>query len=186
LFLIRHGEPFAAWGGGDPDPGLSEAGRAQAEKAVQSLAARGAAHIVSSPMRRCRETAAPFCAQIGVAAEIDVRVSEVATPPGISDRRTWLQSNFPWRGGPGRSWASLDPGLHRWRKDVLSAVATLPDQTAVFTHFIAINVIVGAALAHENTIVCRPNYASITELVSEDGALHLVSLGEEMVEGEVR
>jgi hypothetical protein len=55
----------------------------------------------------------------------------------------------------------------------------------VFTHFIAINVIVGAALESNETIVCKPGYASITELAVE-GQLRLVRVGEEMRTGEVR
>jgi hypothetical protein len=34
--------------------------------------------------------------------------------------------------------------------------------------------------------VCRPNYASITELSVEDGELRLVALGAAMSEGDVR
>ncbi|WP_308238201.1 histidine phosphatase family protein [Phenylobacterium sp. J367] len=33
LYLIRHGKPASTWGGADDDPGLDDAGRAQAEAA---------------------------------------------------------------------------------------------------------------------------------------------------------
>jgi broad specificity phosphatase PhoE len=184
LFLIRHGEPEAAWGVAD-DPGLSAAGRTQAEAAAGALTPDLAS--LSSPMRRCQETAAPFEARLGARARIEPRVSEVATPGDIPDRRAWLGETFPWRdGAPGRDWATLDAGLHRWRADALDAVRAITADTAVFTHFIAINAIVGAALGRNETIVCRPNYASITELSVEHGVLRLVALGAAMSEGDVR
>ena len=42
------------------------------------------------------------------------------------------------------------------------------------------------AMQSDDTIVCVPGYASITEFEVRDGALHLVRLGESMVQGEVR
>lgn len=186
LFLIRHGEPEAAWGGAVDDPGLSEAGRRQAEGAAAALVAYGDLTIVSSPMRRCQETAAPYAERRSTRPLIVPRVSEVATPAGVADRRAWLLQNFPWQGGAPRTWSDLAPELLAWRKEMLGCVTAFGKDTAVFSHFIAINVIVGAALARSETIVCRPNYASITELAVEDGALRLAQFGEEMRAGEVR
>lgn len=186
LFLIRHGAPEAAWGDAD-DPGLSAAGQAQAEAAALRLAGEAGLALVSSPMRRCRETAAPLERMLGAPARIEPRVSEVATPAGIGNRRAWLGETFPWRAGaPGRPWASLAPSLHAWRAQVLAAARAIAADSAVFTHFIAINAIVGAALGRDDTIVCRPDHASITELRVGDGALTLVRLGAAMGEGEVR
>jgi len=184
LFLIRHGAPEAAWGEAD-DPGLSALGRTQAEAAARAL--RDGLSIWTSPMLRCRETAAPYEARRGQAALVEPRVSEVATPTDVGDRRQWLAEAFPWRDGAGqRDWATLAPTLHAWRHDVLAAACGISRDTAVFTHFIAINVIVGAAMERGETIVCRPNHASITELRVRDGALEIVALGESMVDGEVR
>ena len=184
LFLIRHGEPGAAWGEAD-DPGLSAKGRAQAVQAAEALPAGLA--IISSPMSRCRETAAPYEARLGAPARIDPRVSEVATPAGVADRRAWLQEHFPWRAGaPGRNWATLAPGLHHWRNEVLAAARGIAGDSAVFTHFIAINALVGAALGRADTIVCRPNHASITEIAVSDDELRLIALGESMDGGDVR
>ena len=38
LYLIRHGKPASTWGEADEDPGLDEAGRAQAEAALRAQA----------------------------------------------------------------------------------------------------------------------------------------------------
>lgn len=187
LFLIRHGEPDAAWGGADHDPGLSEAGRAQAAAAARRLDALGRLEIVSSPMRRCRETAAPYEAAAQLSARIEPRVSEVRAPPGVENRRAWLMENFPWRGeGPPRLWRDADAALHAWRDDVVGAAREIDADTAVFSHFIAINAIVGAALGADTTLVWRPGYASVTELDVSAAGLRLVRRGEEMQSGEVR
>lgn len=142
--------------------------------------------VWSSPMRRCLETAAPYAARCGRTALIEPRVSEVATPAGVVDRRAWLAANFAWRPGAApRTWPELDPALHRWREEVLAAAQAM--EGAVFTHFIAINVLVGAAMGRNETIVCKPAHASITELICDGGALSLVRLGAAMeAGGEVR
>jgi broad specificity phosphatase PhoE len=187
LFLIRHGEPEAAWGGAVDDPGLSTAGRAQAQEAAESLSALGSLAIMSSPMRRCRETAAPFEARVGSSGLVERRVSEVAAPAGVTDRRAWLRENFPWDDGVARKqWRDVDPALRDWRDGVVACVLGLTKDTAVFSHFIAINALASVAMRRDNTIVCVPGYASITELRIRDGALELVRLGESMVQGEVR
>jgi broad specificity phosphatase PhoE len=187
LFLIRHGEPESGWGAGHDDPGLSERGRAQAEAAADALRALAPARIVSSPLRRCIETAAPFAAASGLAPLVDASFGEVRTPLGISDRRAWLVENFPWgQGAPARAWGEAAADLRAWRQAVIDAARALKGDVAVFTHFIATNVIVGAALGKDATIVCRPGFASITELSNEGGVLSVVRLGEEMISGEVR
>lgn len=187
LFLIRHAEPEAAWGGAEDDPGLSAKGRDQAEAAAAALGGKGALAICSSPLRRCVETAQPFAASQGGTVRYDPRVGEVVAPPGTTDRRAWLRANFPWSDPTiRRAWPELDAGLHRWRADALDAVRALESDVAVFSHFIAINAIVGAALGREETIVCRPGHASITELALEDGTLTLVRLGAQMETDDVR
>jgi broad specificity phosphatase PhoE len=187
LFLIRHGEPEAAWGSAADDPGLSEAGRSQAEAAAQTLAGYGRLAIVSSPMKRCRETAAPFAARSGSNARIEPRVSEVVAPSGVADRRAWLRETFPWdEGVVRRQWSSVDAGLRAWRDSVVAAMLELKQDSAVFSHFIAINALASVATRSADTIVCVPGYASITEFAVRDGAVELVRLGESMVRGEVR
>ncbi|UKY49916.1 bifunctional RNase H/acid phosphatase [Streptomyces inhibens] len=76
--LLRHGETaltpekrFSGSGGSDPE--LSAAGRRQAEATAAALAARGTIQaVVSSPLRRCRETAETVAARLG----LEVRIEE--------------------------------------------------------------------------------------------------------------
>lgn len=187
LFLIRHGEPEASWGGSSDDPGLSARGHDQAEAAAATLAAFGHLHILSSPMRRCRETAAPFERLTGAAAQIEPRVSEVVAPAGVTDRRAWLRETFPWDAGIARrQWGSVDPALTAWRDNVVAALLELKQDSAVFSHFIAINALTSVAMKSADTMVCTPGHASISEFTLRDGELHLVQLGDSMVRDDVR
>ena len=79
VHLLRHGEVF------NPDhvlygrlPGyhLSELGIAQAEVAAQWLARRPIAHLVSSPLERAQQTAAPLAALTGLPVTTDERLIE--------------------------------------------------------------------------------------------------------------
>ena len=187
LFLIRHGEPEAGWGGAVDDPGLSEAGQRQAAAAAAALSAYGRLGVITSPMRRCRETAAPFEAQSGLTARVEPRVSEVAAPAGVTDRRSWLRENFPWSdGAPRRKWTSVDAALLAWRDRVVASMLEVNQDTAVFSHFIAINALASVATGSEDTIVCVPGHASITEFEISGGALKLARLGAAMEQDDVR
>jgi len=187
LFLIRHGEPAANWGDAHADPGLTERGAAQAAGAARALSKYGSLDVWTSPMLRCRETAAPFAALVGEEPFVEPRVSEVVAPTGVTDRPAWLRANFPWDEGVQRKrWDEVDPELLAWRDQAVEAIRTAARDTAVFSHFIAINAIVSAAAGSDNAIMFRPGHASITELeVSRDG-LRVVALGAEMQSADVR
>lgn len=75
LIVARHGRTPANAAGqllGRLDPGLDDLGRAQA--AAIATAVPSDARVISSPLRRCRETAAAITADI----EIDDRLIEIA------------------------------------------------------------------------------------------------------------
>jgi broad specificity phosphatase PhoE/ribonuclease HI len=77
LVLLRHGvtastERKVFSGSGGTDPELTEAGREQARRAAQWLLAHGGIDaIVTSPMRRTRETANAAAEVLGLDVEID-------------------------------------------------------------------------------------------------------------------
>lgn len=187
LFLVRHGRPEAVWGGVGSDPGLSGEGRRQAEAAARALVDIGRFRIVTSPMKRCQETAAPYAAFIGAKPHVEPRVSEIRAPVDVEDRQAWLLARFPWRtSGASRAWQTLEPELHIWRDAMLNFVRGVREDAAVFTHFIAINVMTGAAMGSDDTIVCRPDHASITEIEVHNGTLRLVRMANEMSVDDVR
>ena len=82
LVLLRHGETpltpskrFSGSGGTDPE--LSEKGHWQAERAADAFAARGTIQaIVSSPLARCRQTAAAVATRLGLDVHIDEGIRE--------------------------------------------------------------------------------------------------------------
>src|SRR5207248_2075313 len=118
LYLVRHGQPLARYDQ-DHDPGLDEVGRSQAEAAAAELASLGPLQVITSPLRRTRETAVPFERQWGVTASIDPAVGEIRSPADdLAERSAWLAEII--RGH--RRWSDLDADRQRWRDDVVDAL----------------------------------------------------------------
>ena len=184
LFLIRHGKPSATWGGSDDDPGLDEVGLAQARGAAEFLlglrVGERPTRVVSSPLRRCRETAAPLAAALKVKIEIVPGVGEIPTPRQIApaERGAWLREAFAGR------WSQVrgDIDYLQWRREVWREVAARPG-AAIFSHFVAINAVLSVINDSDLMIGFRPDHASITSLEVEGDALSLVSLGREASTG---
>ena len=173
LWLVRHGRAAAGWGD-DPDPGLDAEGRAQAEAVADRLAPLGPLPMVTSPLRRTRDTAAPLAGRWGVDALVEPAVAEIPSPTDELDRRAaWLE------GVLGSSWSALAPDLGRWRDDVVGWVRSRDHDTVVVTHFVAINAVIGAA-TDDDRVVCRlVGNGSITVVDVADGVLALVELDDE-------
>ncbi|MEL6726835.1 MAG: histidine phosphatase family protein [Pseudomonadota bacterium] len=173
IYLIRHGEAAASWGE-HPDPGLSETGQTQAQSVAEHLAAYPIKSIISSPMARCRETAAYFGQQSGLDVTVDTDVTEIPTPADISDRVPWLRSLMSG------NWAETPMIVANWRDSLLAKIATLPDETAVFSHFVAINAIVGRLEGVDTVTVFRPNYCSVTNIERRDEQIRLHARGDSL------
>jgi broad specificity phosphatase PhoE len=184
LYMIRHGKPAAVWGGHDDDPGLDAEGLAQAQAAARTLLdlpeADRPTRVASSPMKRCRETAAPFAAALGVELEIVPEVGEIPTPRALSaaERGPWLRAALQglWPDVKG------DLDYEAWRRGVLAAVAARPGY-AVFSHFVAINAVVSLLEKSAEVTVFRPGHASITVLDGDGRRLSLAARGAEAVTG---
>jgi broad specificity phosphatase PhoE len=183
LYLVRHGKPAASWGE-DPDPGLDALGAAQARATAAELAAqlRAPLHLYTSPLRRCRETAAPLAQLWNRDAVVFPAVAEIPTPPLAlpAARRDWLSNAMSG------TWQQLNdsapPGsidYLRWRRDVIEALGALPHDSVIYTHYIAINVAVGAALARDSVLCFRPDHASVTLIEAQADGVRLVALGRE-------
>jgi broad specificity phosphatase PhoE len=171
LVLVRHAEPGSSWDE-HPDPGLSALGVRQAEAAGGLLAGFGRAAIVTSPLLRARQTAAPLERQAGVGARVDARFGEIATPPGLSIPRVdWL------RGVLAGSWSDADASTQAWRAELLEAVRAITDTTVAFTHFVAINVVVGAATGDDRVWSCSPVHASVTVVDVDRDDLTVITVG---------
>ncbi len=184
LYLIRHGRPASTWGGADDDPGLDEEGKAQARAVAARLIAlpleTRPSFVVSSPLRRCRETAQPLADLLGVAVEIDAAVGEIPTPAGLAgaERPAWLRRSFAG------AWFEIEGDIdyEAWRRAVLAA---LPNRAgaAVFSHFVAINAVVSSLTGSDQVIVFRPDHTSCTALDVGPGGLTIVDRGAEAATG---
>lgn len=164
LVLVRHGEAAAGWGD-DPDPGLSERGRAQADAMASALDAIGPLPVIVSPLRRTRETAAALERRWGVTARVDAAVGEVPSPTDdLGERMAWLRALLPtpWEGWP--------PELQAWRRSVASTLASIEEDAVVVTHYVFITVAVGSQ-------AYAPDYCSSTVVDVVDGEVRLVAAG---------
>ncbi len=178
--MIRHGKPASTWGGADDDPGLDEVGHAQARAAAEALMVlpptERPRRVISSPLRRCRETAQPFADALGVMVEIDPRVGEIPTPAALAseERPAWLRAAFSAR------WGEIEGDMDyvEWAVGVAAAVAEY-ENCAVFSHFVALNAAVGTAIGDDRAVVFRPDHTSITVFEIKDGQLSLVEQGAE-------
>lgn len=171
LYLIRHGRPSAGFAEA-VDPGLDEMGRSQADAVAQELAPLGPLSLVTSPLRRARDTATPFESLWKVSARIEPAVAEIPTP--MSDpqaRSTWLRAAMHGR------WSDLPEAQQRWRDQLVATLIGFNTSTVVTTHFIAINVAVGMATGDARMICCEPDHCSYTVLEVRDHRLYLASLG---------
>jgi broad specificity phosphatase PhoE len=180
VYMIRHGRAASGWGdhGADPDPGLDDLGHEQAQVASASLLAMAERPtlILTSPLRRCRETAQPFAAALGLEPIVEPRVAEIPTPRGIpaAERADWLRAAFQGR------WSEIRGDLDylAWRDQVAAALIGHPGG-AVFSHFVAINAAVSFALARPEVRVTQPDNASITVFETDGSTLSLIREGSE-------
>lgn len=184
LYLIRHGKPSSTWGDHDEDPGLDETGQAQARAARDWLMSLPDAErptlAVSSPLRRCRETADPTALALGVTLEIDAAVGEIPTPNALSAeaRPGWLQKAFQG------TWAGIEGDLdyEQWRADIVASLVRRGN-TAVFSHYVAINGAVSKLLGDDRVLAFRPDHTSITILETDGKTLTLITKGSEASTG---
>lgn len=174
LYLVRHGRAAAGWNT-DPDPGLDAAGRSQAAQMTARLAPLGPMDLVSSPLLRCRQTAAGLAAVWGTAARIEAGVAEIPSPEGVAmaDRVEWL------RMAAAGMWSDLGERYTTFRDGVANTVRTLQNDTVITSHFIAINAVIGVALGDDRVVVRSLDNCSVTVLDVLDGHFHLVEGGHE-------
>lgn len=171
LILVRHGRAAAGWGD-DLDPGLDDLGRRQAQDAASALAPLGPMPVVVSPLRRTRETAAPLEAQWQTEARVEPAVGEVPSPtPDLAARAAWIQEFMQ------SEWSRQPPELHAWRDALLAALLDLREDTVVVTHFVAINVTVGAATGTDRVATFHADYCSRNVFESDGSRLSIVSEG---------
>ncbi|MGX7762289.1 bifunctional RNase H/acid phosphatase [Streptomyces angustmyceticus] len=162
LVLLRHGEtpltPEKRFSGsGGTDPALSAAGRRQAEATAAALAARGTIQaVVSSPLRRCRETAGTVAERLGLEVRIEegLRETDFGAWEGLTfaevrerhpeDLDAWLGSAKAAPTGGGESFATVARRVAVARDKLLARYAGRT--VLVVTHVTPVKTLVRLAL----------------------------------------
>ena len=182
LYLVRHAKAASGYGDAE-DPGLDDAGRTQAISVADELKALpNRLPLYTSPLRRCRETARPLAEAWGVQPIVLPEIGEVPSPPlSLKDRQEWL------RKGMASDWATLQanappgsPNYAGWRSALIDAIRAMAGDAVLFSHFIAINVVVGAARKSEQVLSFRPNHVSVTKIDVGESGISIASLGREV------
>jgi broad specificity phosphatase PhoE len=189
IYMVRHGRADALR---DRDPELTAEGLAQAEAVGRELHGRIGAplRILTSPLRRCRQTAEPLARLWGATPAVEPRVVEIPTPQaGHVVRDEWLRfalgAQWPEVAQRGES---LVPGfaglLAAWREGVLRVLQEQPGDTVIFTHFVPINAAYAHALGLQKVTSFQPDNVSVTvfETSAADApGLRLLERGRELL-----
>lgn len=160
LYLVRHGRAAAGWDS-DPDPGLDALGREQATVMASRLAPLGPLNVVTSPLLRCRQTAAALAALWDVVPRIESGVAEIPSPEGVpmTERIEWLRIAMAG------TWTQLGERYIAFRDGVmttLTGIAAAGVDTVVTSHFIAINAAIGAILGDDRLLLRSLDNCSVT------------------------
>jgi len=178
IVLVRHGRASAGWDTA-LDPELDELGRTQADEVARKLVSifsESEIEVISSPLMRCQQTAKPFANLISADVRIFSEVAEIPSPVGIemSDRVDWLRKVMQG------NWADLGASYLEFRDALTKFVRAIDQNTVIFSHFIAINAIVGSIIKDDRLVIHKLDNCSITILeIGSDGALRIVQSGQE-------
>ncbi len=162
IALVRHGRASAGWDTA-VDPGLDDLGRDQADVAAKKLDqifAGQQVEIVSSPLLRCQQTAKSFADLRTTPVRICAEVAEIPSPSGVemSSRVDWLRAAMQG------TWADLGGEYVEFRDLVIKFVRSRETSTVIFSHFVAINAVIGALVGDDRVVIRSLDNCSITLL----------------------
>jgi broad specificity phosphatase PhoE len=173
IYLVRHGKAKGEWGK-ERDPSLDLVGREQATAAAHSLASLGPLKIVSSPYARTQETSMPLAEIWNVTPSVDERIGEIpSSVEDLADRLQWFRKVMALK------WLDLEGNLKAWRRGIIGALQEFEEDAVLFTHSIAINVVVGEATGDDRVVCFWPDNGSITAIDVNKSVLRLIKRGTE-------
>ena len=159
LHIVRHGRTASNASGlllGRLDPPLDESGVAQAAAAAALVAEAAPTRVLSSPLQRCRATAAVIADAVGAEVEIDDRWIELdygaldGTPIADVSLATWAawRADIDWRPPGGETLAELGARVR-------GACEDLEGDVVVVSHVSPIKAAVAWALGVGDEITWR-------------------------------
>ena len=176
LYFVRHGHAEAGWDVAT-DPSLDELGRSQAEAVATQLASTlQPCAIYTSPLARCRETARFLADKWSLDVIVEERIAEIPSPEGVAmaDRVEWLMGAMQGK------WGDLVTAHRAYRDDLVRFAQETKGPAVLFTHFVAINALIGHVLGIDDVMTRRLDNCSVTTFThTKDGALVLVDTGHE-------
>lgn len=197
ILLIRHGE--TAWNAerrlqGHTDIALSEHGQRQARALADALAAEGLDLVVSSDLRRARDTAQAVASKLGIEVQVDPRLRERCYGAFEGMLYSQVARTYPaeWEAWQARDIDALPPAGEREAESfrqfyqrahgaVLDWAARHPGQRiALVSHGGVLECAYRAAhdMVLESPRTFPIKNASINRFHLEDGRLKLASWGE--------
>jgi broad specificity phosphatase PhoE len=177
LYLIRHALPKPRTPD-DRDPPLDPKGRRQADDMAKRFEPPGPLPVLTSPLMRCRMTAAPLAARWEGVPRIVEALREVPAPGQESAGRGryldgLLQSRWP------EVLAGSGAALRPWRDGLMAVLEGIEEDAVIVSHYIAINVVVGVATGSDAVSCFKPGHASVTVIDRKAGRFTLHRLGAE-------
>lgn len=173
LILVRHAQPnrvVATTGAADPE--LAPIGVEQAGRVPAALGHHRISRVVSSPLCRARQTAAPTAAKLGLPVEVIDGLAEYdrdlpAYIP-IEDAKVEFRDAYE-RIKSGYLPTQIDARAFKGRvRDAISELAAgtdAADTVAIFAHGGVINILLQDVLGLERPLTFPIDYCSITRIL---------------------
>ena len=178
IALVRHGRASGGWDTA-LDPDLDDLGRRQAEdvaKNLDQIFVGKEVEIISSPLLRCRQTASAFAKLRVLPVRVCDEVTEIPSPNGVAmaERVAWLREVMQGR------WSDLDENYLVFRDRLVEFVRAIERDTVIFSHFVAINAVIGALTNDDRLVIRSLDNCSLTLLECDSkGKLWIAQSGHE-------
>jgi broad specificity phosphatase PhoE len=195
LLLVRHAvtaETGRMMPGPAPGPALSEDGRRAADSAGRALAGSGLTAIVTSPMRRCRQTAGAVARVTGIRPRVERGFADADFGSWSGRRLSDLRRLAAWRtlmASPSRfrfpDGETLEEVRHRAVATTERLVAAYPDDATVLvvSHGDVIRIVLCHYLGMPVDLVHRLEVApiSLSEVALTDGRVSVPRVNQRIV-----
>ena len=178
IALVRHGRASAGWDTA-LDPELDDLGRSQAQDVARELDqffVGKDVEIISSPLLRCQQTSDVFAKMRTLPVKVCPEVTEIPSPEGLAmaERVAWLREVMQGK------WSDLDENYRAFRDGLVEFVRAIERDAVIFSHFIAINAVIGSLTNDDRLVIRSLDNCSITLLERDaTGKLQIAQSGHE-------